>query len=236
MTSPFQLVDIQMTETYAELFTRLAFQRGMLVTNDRYGNLFFTNAHTNGPTVAALGEGDLNWAAIRQQAAASGNIHAPAWGTRFDGRERFYKYTVYCWSGAGDDYESTATDNFIPIDSQSIDTAIPKIRRMHVLTGDNEIGGAQITARYKRNMQYVKALTLPFPVVGWYDAHGALFTPNTIVTVQAPSIQIPKPTKFLIRQVEYTHEASGQAATLSLVPPQAYTGEDIVEPWAQGST
>jgi len=232
VASPFQIVDIGMTETYAELFTRLAFQRGMLVTNDEYGNLFLTNAHTTGVPVATLGEGNVQDYLKAQ--SASGNVRSPSWAAKFDGRKRFYKYTVYCWSGMGDGYESTAQDNYMPINSQAVDTSIPKTRRTHVLAGDNEIGGAQISAQYKRSMQLAEALTIPFPVTTWYDGHGKLWTPNTLVRVQAPSIHIPNGFTFLIRQVEYTHEGSGQTATLSILPPQVYTGEAIKEPWAKG--
>src|SRR5208282_5500600 len=43
----FSYIEAAPTETYKELFTRLAFQRGMLVTTDQYGDCYLTAVNTN---------------------------------------------------------------------------------------------------------------------------------------------------------------------------------------------
>ncbi len=214
---PFPFVQAQLTESYAEIFTRLAFQRGMLVTNDEYGDLFLTAARTTGTPVASLGEGDI---AAYLKTQATGGAKSPNWKAKFDGRKRFYAYTVYGQSGMADD-----------ISSESDDPVVPTSRIMNVIAGDVTLGNVRITAQWKRSKQLVQALSIPFPVVGWHTPHGDLWAPNTLVSVHAPSLHINTPFTFLIRQVEFVHESQGQTTQLSLVPPQCYTGDPIKEPW-----
>jgi len=68
-------------------------------------------------------------------------------------------------------------------------------------------------------------------VPSWYAPNGELWAPNTIVTVKSPTLYLDDGYNFLIREVTYDFSASGTTANLSLVPPEAYTGEEIVEPW-----
>jgi prophage tail gpP-like protein len=216
-TEPFPYVQAELTETYADVFTKLAFQRGMLVTNDEEGALFLTTAKRTGFPVATLGEGDI--AAYQKSQAASG-VKSPKWEAKFDGRKRYGTYTVYGQSGMADDIQSTETD---PV--------VPASRIMNVISGDDTIGNVGVAAKWKRSKQLVEALSIPFPVTTWCDAYNQLWAPNTFVTVVAPSIHVDKGFTFLIREVEYLHEAGGQTAQLSLVPLQVYTGEDLKEPW-----
>ena len=107
---PFPYVQAELTETYADLFTRIAFQRGMLVTNDEQGNLFLTCAETSGMPVASLGEGDVK---AYQQAQAAQGARSPNWQSKFDGRKRFGVFTVYGQSGMADDIQATEVDSVV---------------------------------------------------------------------------------------------------------------------------
>lgn len=206
VTEPFEEVKAKITETYAALITRLASQRGMLVTSDEYGNLFLTAARTAGLVVANLEEGRPP---VQKFAAT------------FDGRKRFHTYAVYGQSGMADD-----------IHAEAVDDVVPSSRTANFVVGDVSAGNVSIAAAWRRSRQLAEALTIPLPVSGWYAPRDELWTPNTKVSLTAPSLHCPDGFTFLVRAVEYLHEQNSQAATLYLVPPQAYTGEDLEEPWS----
>lgn len=206
VTEPFEEIKAQLTESYAELLARLASQRGLLVSNDEQGNLFLTAARTKGPIVASLQEG---------------SPPAQKLGATFDGRKRFYRYTVYGQGGMGDE-----------ISSQAVDERVPSSRTINFMAPEVSSGGASINAAWRRSKQLAEALSISFPVIGWYTPRGELWAPNTLVNVVAPSLHIADGFTFLVRSVEYLHETDGQTSMLQLVPPQVYTGEPLEEPWA----
>ena len=72
---------------------------------------------------------------------------------------------------------------------------------------------------------------MDFPVSSWYNKTGKSWEENTIVTVKSQTLEVPNGFDFLILAVEFAFETAGNTAVLSLVPPQAYTEQPIVEPW-----
>ena len=98
---------------------------------------------------------------------------------------------------------------------------------------DLDPGNSPITAKWKRSKQLVKTLTIPIPLMGWYAPNGALWAPGQMVTVVSATMHCPDPGfTFLIREVETVMDGGGYTTKLMLIPSQAFTGEDIIEPWA----
>lgn len=229
ISEPFDFVQGQITETYADLFTKLAFQRGALVTNDRYGMLLITHGATSGPVVASLGEQDLQ---AYMQSIGAQTAKSQGWEAAFDGRKRFATYAIYGQTGYPIENKD-ANGNYLTIESEASDEKVPISRRTNIIVSDvPSIGGSGVTAAWHRSRQLVESLSIPFPVIGFYTPKGDLWNPNDFVIVQAPSLDINIATKFLVRQIDYEHSAAGQTATLHLVPPEVYTGETVREPWS----
>lgn len=211
-----------LTETGGEHLTKLAFKRGALITNDRYGMCLITMGAKSGASVATLGEEN-----IRAYLAnvPRGSANSDGWEAEFNGRERFGTYAVYGQSG---DPEADGTDT---IQSVATDDKAPVSRRNNIIFSGG-VGDASISAQWHRSQKLVKALTIPFPVIGFYTPGGELWNPNDFVTALAPSLDINTPTRFLVRQIDYEYTAGGETGTLYLVPPEVYTGEIPREPWA----
>jgi prophage tail gpP-like protein len=211
--APYPLyVTIEKTTKYGDFLIHLAANLGILVGNDEYGNIVFSRVDSGAKPVGSLIEGDSNF--------RSGT----GWKIKFDGRKRYHTYSVIPQSG-------DATE---PPLSSYTDPGVPATRTM-VYEGDDMDGGiATMNAKWRRNKTLVDALTFPFPVVGWYAPNGALWAPGQIVTIKSPSAHVNTGFNFLIREVEYVFEASGCYATLKLVPPSAYNGDEVInEPWGQ---
>jgi prophage tail gpP-like protein len=223
LTEPFDVVQAGMTETYSDLFTKLAYQRGAMCTNDLYGMLLLTMGALTGPIAATLGEQDIR---AYQESIGGSSAKSEGWAAGFDGRKRFATYAVYGQSGNPEESSN------LGILSEATDSRVPQGRRTNIIVSDVTAGNANVTAAWHRSRQLVQALTIPFPVIGYYTPAGGLWNPNDLVIVQAPSLDINIATKFLVRQIDYEYTTGGETAKLYLVPPEVYTGEPVREPWS----
>ena len=202
--APFDRVTADKTETIFSHLLSLAKQRGVLITSNNKGDLVFTKA-TVAQSLGTIEEGLPPF--------QEGEIH-------FDGRARYNIYKALGQSPKKNSKTAVAKDSRVPV-SRSL-----------TFTADDSTGGdIQKAANWRRSKQLAEALKFSLPVPTWYAPDGSLWAPNTIITVKSPTLYLEEGYNFLIREVSYEYKDSGTTATLSLVPPETYTGEEIVEPW-----
>ena len=69
-------------------------------------------------------------------------------------------------------------------------------------------------------------------VATWRDPDGALWAPNTTITLLAPGAMVYKEYEFVIRAVEFEGNRAARVATLELVIPGSFSGKiPEVLPW-----
>jgi prophage tail gpP-like protein len=202
---PFDRVTADPMDSPFTFLARLVTQRGGLFSSSPSGNALFTKTTEAKTPVGTIEEGER---------------FPIGWGARFDGT---LLYNVIRAIGE--------TPGNPTAEGISRDDNVPRSRFITITADETSEAGLQAAADWKRSKQLADALTIPFPVSGWYAPNGELWRENTLVTVVSPTIFVPRGFTFLIRQVEYVDEASGKTATLSLVPPEVYTGNRIVLPW-----
>lgn len=202
--SPFDKVTGDIDVTIFDHLASLAAQRGFLLSSSVEGNLIFTKTKTDAPV------GTLE----------SGAPQGISWGARFDGRLLFNSITAIGESPGKPTNNATVKDD-----------NVPRSRFQTFKANETTEGNIEKAALWKRSKQFADALSIPFPVSGWYAPNDTLWRENTQVVVKSKEIFVPDGFTFLIRQCEYIFENSGATTTLNLVPPQVYTGERIVLPW-----
>lgn len=208
---PFDKVTSKHGDKIFAHLASLATQRGILITSTATGDLLFTKANTKGKPVGTISEDfppGLNFE------------------MEFDGRKRFHKYKVFAKSPGRNKRQKSKLKT-----ASAIDLIVPEYRFMTFEADDTSMGNAQKAADWKRSKTIADVLTIPFPVSGWYAPNGELWKENTLVTVKSPSLHVPDGFNFLIRSVEFEFQQGGIRSILNLVPPQAFTGEPITEPW-----
>lgn len=201
---PFDRVTADPQDSPFTFLARLVTQRGGLFSSTPEGNALFTKTATGTP-VGTIEEGES---------------FPIGWGANFDGTLLFNTIRAIGESPGSPTNEAVSRDD-----------NVPRSRFTTIIANETMAGDLQAAADWKRSKQLADALTIPFPVSGWYAPNGELWRENTLVTVVSPSTFVPRGFTFLIRQVEYVEENSGKTSTLSLVPPAVYTGERIVLPW-----
>lgn len=204
---PFDRITATERDTIFSFIARLAMQRGLLITSTRSGDIQIIKAASTG-SVGVIEEGK------------SELVFGSGWAANFSGQARFHTYKAI-----GASPESSQKSFEI------IDDGIPVSRYRTFRVDETTEGDIEKAAKWKRSKALADALTIPLPVNSWYAPDGTIWLKNTIVTVISKTLFVPNGFDFLIRGVEYSTSADGNTAVLSIVPPQVYTLEKIVEPW-----
>ena len=213
-SEPFARVSAEPTDTIFDHLLSMASQRGILISCTDQGELLLTKAKTSGKPVGTIEEEDPPYQEM---------------SITFDGRARYSTYRAI-----GQSPQVTKKNKQYNVWKASTveDPAVGRSRFTCFNADESYLGNMEKAAKWKRNKTLADALTIPFPVSGWYAPDGFLYEPNTLITVKSPTLFLPDGFDFLIRAVEYQHNTDGNRSILHLVPPQVYSDKDIVDPWA----
>jgi prophage tail gpP-like protein len=201
----FDSVKGSRSEKIGAFLTRLAAQRGMLVTDDEFGRVVFLKAATTGAPVFNFEEG---------------RPPLEEFEADFDDRKRFHVYAAMGGSGDGSAITSIVRD-----------PSVPGIRFLAIGADDVDVANVKNSAEWRRSKALADAYSQPITVPDWYDANGNLWRKNSLVTMLAPSLDLPKRTTLLIKDVELRGDKNARSATLEICPPFALAGGEIPEEW-----
>ena len=205
----FPRVKAEPTETVWSHLTKLAAQRGLLLSCTPSGDLLITTANINGKPVGTIEEAISN--------------NASEFSAKFSGRDRFNTYRAIVQSS------STSRPAGIQKATDSVVTSPPLLT---FNADDNIPGEAKSAAEWRKNKSAADAMSISFPVNGWYAPDGSLWKPNTTVTIISDTIGTGiKGFTFLITRVELKYSSGGNSAVLELKPPAMYSTGILEEPW-----
>ncbi|NOI14842.1 phage baseplate assembly protein [Vibrio hepatarius] len=202
--APFERVQIEQGETPHELLTRLARQRGVLLTTDGHGNLVITRASKERAGFSLiLGVNVL---------AARGRL---SW------RDRFSKFTVKASGAAFGSWDSNSASSVGGFKATITDDEITRYRPMIIV--NDEITTAEGAARrgqWERQRSIGQSNTVEYTITGWRNPNtGKLLDTNKIVPVKDEIIGIDG--DMLISGFMLDEGESGRVAVLSVVRPEA---------------
>jgi len=202
--APFQRVQIEQGETPHELLTRLARQRGVLLTTDGHGNLVITRASKERAGYSLiLG---LNILAARG---------------RLSWRDRFSKFTVKASGAAFGSWDSNSPSSVGGFKATITDDEITRYRPMIII--NDEITTAEGAARrgqWERQRSIGQSNTVEYTITGWRNPNtGKLVATNEIVPVKDEIIGIDG--DMLISGFMLDEGETGRVAVLSVVRPEA---------------
>ena len=203
----FDRITASPSDTIFSHLSKLAEQRGLILTSTPSGDMLFTKT-IESKSVGTLEEGDGL---------------TLGFGAKFDGRQRFNAYRVI-----GQSPSFLAAKVGIANDDN-----VPRSRFLTSEANETTKGNIINAADWKRSKQIAKALEIPFNTEGWYAPDGSLWAPNTNLTVNSKTLGLPNGFTFAIKRVELSIDENKQSAKLSLVPPQVFTGEPLEDPWGQ---
>lgn len=191
-------------ETCFRCVERYIRQQGATMMGEADGSISITNA-----SVAPRAGGEL---------VEGRNIMR--WSVDLDDGNRHSEYTV---KGQG---RQGKGDSVLRIKETRRDSGVKRRRnRTIVAEGDTDQGRARDRAGHEKERCAGNGTKAQVTVQGWRDASAALWTPNTLIFVNAP-ILMHLQQDMLIERVQFKQSRKGGTlAELSLVDPRAYRGK-----------
>lgn len=209
-SAPFDQVKIEATENPFAFLAKLGQQRTMLLSDTPDGELLLWAPPTGGSPVATF----------RQWQQPAVKIEA-----LFKPQEWFSEITGMKNANGGRGGALYTEPN------PGVTTAL--LRPHSFAVDDADKGDVASATLAKLGRMIGNALTVSVEVPSWRDESGILWTPNAIVTVDAPACMIYNPTDFVIREVTLKQSADSTTASLELALPGAFSGQiPSVMPWA----
>lgn len=200
---------VQPGETVFESISRLLTIGQLMATDDEAGRLVFTKP-------GALGE-------------ASGGlelgVNILSGSMKRDASNVFSSYIVE-GQRAGSDLAFGAAAAHLRAEIEDVET---KRYRMLALTHSGSLTPdlCRQIASFEQRRRRALLRAVSYTVVGWRDAQGRLWRPNTLVAVRDGLFGFER--TLLLSEVTYTLSEQGMSATLNLAPQDAFEAEPPVD-------
>jgi prophage tail gpP-like protein/phage tail protein X len=189
-------------QTVFNFLGALARQFGYVLTNTPDGALRIKKSATVGVPVAVLVQGASPVVSVAAQ---------------FGPRQYFSHVTAFepakIAALGGDSY--TTSNKFMR----------GQFRPFTFIANDAPEGGARNAADAKTGRMFANAAQYSVVVSTWRDPRGALWAPDTFITLTAPGAFIKTAYTFLVRAVTFNASADERTAALVLVLPGAFSGQ-----------
>ncbi len=216
---PFTSFTLELSESVADVLSRAARHRGVLVTSDADGDLVFTQAANTATDTLRLGENLLSAEYTE------------------DWRDRHSQYLVKGHGGGGG-HAGDANTNALRAapKGENDDPAIARYRPK-VILADSTLTPATARARALRESRRALSQSEHFTAVvkGWRRESGELWQTNRLTRVIAPRLSMVS-RDLLISQVQFDLDAdNGERTTLTLAPREAFIVPAEVERQAGGT-
>lgn len=99
------------------------------------------------------------------------------------------------------------------------------IRPITFTAQDTEGGDVTAAVEAKAGRMFGSMASYSVEVSTWRDTNGDLWEPNTTVTLEAPDAMVYSEYSFTVRSVAFDHDGTQETATLDLVIPGSFSGQ-----------
>lgn len=208
---------VQVGESVFESIDRMMRQRHVLSSDNERGDLVFIDVGSAGRAGTAIELG-VNVLSASTELDYKGVFSDYIVKGQRVGNDDTYASDVSEEQGeAVDDSSTTATG-----ETATASDARAKRRRVLVVkqTGHADDGSCKDRAEYERAHRAAKALQTSYTVVGWRQADGSLWRPNTIVRVRDALIGFD--TEMVIAEISWVMDKDGLRSEIRVGPQDGY--------------
>jgi prophage tail gpP-like protein len=198
---PFEKVAIDIDEKVAPFLVELAKQRGFVINDNEAGQLRIWRSIETGRPVARLVAGEPPVTEIRPT---------------FSPQDYYSEITGFCPKKRGKKGTNHTEPNR---------WLTSPLRPMVFKLDDTERAETEEATKAKLGRMFANMLSLSVDVATWRDPQGAIWAPNTTITLLAPDAMIYRETEMLVRSVVLRQSKDATSATLELVLPGAFSGK-----------
>jgi len=204
----FKRVRIKPKEKVGAFLAELARARGVVMRDSTKGELMFLRSTSTGSPVASFREGE------QPMTKVAATFSPQAYYSEITGLAR----TKAGRRGSG----YTERNEHLP----------SVVRPLNFTVGDVNAGDLPGSVKARMARMFGNMVSYVVDVPTWGDPNGVLWAPNTTVTLLAPGAMVYKETELIVRDVILRAQGERVGASLGLVLPGAFSGEQPKElPW-----
>jgi prophage tail gpP-like protein len=210
--TPFEDVDIKVTDKVYDFIAKLAKKRGLLLSSNTKGDLVIQRA-TRKKASFTLSEGNPTILSI---------------SINLDGQQGFTSMTGVLNAKDAEEFEGddvyTEIDPFLIAESSS---------RPNVFEIDDiEAGTLKQAVKARLRRSWANRISYNLTLEGWRNPQGEIWRDNTRLNVLYPSVMIYNTTEFLIKSISLRQDDEKEFTEMQIVLPQAYNNEELRQlPW-----
>lgn len=203
----FERVSLAATVRVLSFLAKLAQQRNLVISNDKFGQPVFHKT-LGGFPVQSLNEGVSPLLSVE---------------AKFNAQQYYSHVTALTPATIGNDGGQYTAKN----------PHLPGVLRPLVFdAGDTFNGDAKAAADAKLGRMFANSIAYRVKLAGWRNARGDLWSPNTRIRLTAPGVMIYNETEFLVRAVDLDRSGSHYSTTLTVILPGSFEGiTPKVLPW-----
>ncbi len=208
MGPKFKRVAIKATEKVGPFLAELARARGVIMRDTGLGELIFLNSTKPGKPVVTFKEGATPLTSV---------------AATFSPQSYYSEITGLARTKAGRRGSGyTERNKNLP----------DVVRPLNFTVGDVNAGDLPGATKAKMARMFGNAAAYVVEVPTWHDPNRSLWEPNSTVTLHAPGSMVYTETELLVRDVFLRARSDSVTASLGLVLPGAFSGEQPeVLPW-----
>lgn len=202
---------IGMGDSVFDVLEPMARLRALLMYDDTQGNLVFSRV---GKTKAAGGFKE--------------GVNVESAGIAYSMDQRFSDYAAFRVKVSA--FQDGGNESNLITDEQ--DTAVPRYRPKFFIAETND-GGFDVARRravWEMNRRIGRSAAVHVVTDSWRDSAGTLWAPNTLVSVDLPSLKLPQQ-QWLVGEVSYIRGQTGTHAQLVIMHPGAFEPQPLVWPF-----
>jgi prophage tail gpP-like protein len=202
MNEPYEKTTAETTETIKDYLTKLASQKGIVISHTAEGKILFTRANTHGTPILNYGDGGIPCPSMELQ--FDGNaMHSHIWVVKQADKD------------GGNAGESLIRNPYVPF-----------VYRPKVLTqsSGNDIDTDK-AARTALSAE-LKGLKLMITTDRW-ELDGKVIKPNNVITVKNPDVYLYKRSRWFIEQVDFKKDQTSETAVLTCCLPEVYNTDPV---------
>lgn len=202
----FKKITADPNDRIMDFLIELAKQKGVILTSTPKGDLHITKAATQIDNLGTLGDG---MPLVTRMSAS------------YDGSQRFRTFRM-----------EGKRRGRRKIRDEVIDNSVSLIRTKAISADDaKDSAGLRKAGEWERSKSLSDSMQVSVDVSGWRSPAGPTWRENRHVTVVSPKLFLSDGFTFLIKSVDFKSDTSGRSTTLELVPPSAFSGEELEQPW-----
>lgn len=197
---------VQPGETAQSIVEKICKQTGMVFTDDEKGSL----------VVQSVGNGSSVGKLVHKIGDGTGN-NVLSGSATYSSRECFRDYYVKSQMAGSDELGG---EDITAIEGHAVDNEIGRYRPI-VLTAESSMDAstAQTRAEWERSNRRGKGQTWEYTVFGWRNGAGALWAPNSFVTIDDDFVRTKG--KLIISGIKLS-AGNGTKTALKISPPEAF--------------